>query len=117
MAKTSILIKALLSEKSEKLSSDVRLNQYTFVVALGANKIEIKKAVEAQYGVQVLSVNTSVRPGKTRSRVIKGKATSGQKPSIKKAFVTVAPGQSIDTYAGEETPAEITETTENTANA
>ena len=61
-----ILIKPIISEKSEYLSGD--FNQYSFIVDKKANKIEIGKAVETMYGVQVASVNTLVMPKKSKVR-------------------------------------------------
>lgn len=114
MAK-QILIKPLLSDKSTRLAETPTQKQYTFVVNREANKIEIKKAVEEQFNVTVLAVNTSVRPGKKKSRVVKGRMTAGRTAPIKKAFVTIAPGQIIEGFYGDaaaevETPeAESTE--------
>jgi large subunit ribosomal protein L23 len=112
-----ILIKPLLSDKSTQLAENHKLNQFTFVVNRDANKIEIKQAIEAQFGVNVLAVNTSVRPGKTRSRVIKGRQTSGRKAPIKKAFVTLQSGQTIDGYYGEEATEEVPQDNTAVANA
>ncbi len=100
MANKAIIIKPLLSEKSTKMAEDIALNQYTFVVDKNANKIEIKKAVEKKFGVDVLAVNTSIRPGKKKSRVVKGRMVQGITSSIKKAVVTVAEGQFIEDFYG-----------------
>jgi large subunit ribosomal protein L23 len=100
MAK-QIIIKPLLTDKSNALAENPLLNQYTFVVALDANRIEIKNAVEKQFGVTVENVNVSIRPGKKRSRVIKGRQTSGRKAPVKKAYVTVKQGDIIEGYYGE----------------
>jgi large subunit ribosomal protein L23 len=62
--------------------------------------LEVKKAVEEQFGVTVLSVNTSIRPGKSKTRVVKGRQTKGQTSSIKKAIVTIAEGEFIDGFYG-----------------
>ena len=61
-----ILIKPVLTEKSTE--GQERLNSYRFEVANGANKIEIKSAIEALFEVKVKSVNTLVRGGKMRRR-------------------------------------------------
>ena len=74
------------------------MNRYAFIVGRKANKIEIKKAVESFYGVQVINVNTAVMPGKAKSRNTKAGVVSGRKPAKKKAYVTVAEGESIDLY-------------------
>jgi large subunit ribosomal protein L23 len=60
--------------------------------------MKIKKAVEDFYGVQVTNVNTTVMPGKAKSRNTKAGVVSGRKPAKKKAYVTVAEGETIDLY-------------------
>ena len=62
-------------------------------------KLEIKKAVEEFYGVSVVDVNTVVVPGKNKTRYTKKGFVKGQKPSFKKAMVTVAEGENIDLYS------------------
>ena len=96
MKLTDVLIKPLLSEKANKLSE--KANRYTFVVDRKANKLEIKKAVEQFYGVQVKDVNTSVMPSKVKSRYTKSGFIVGRKPAKKKAVVTLSEGENIDLY-------------------
>lgn len=107
MAKKNIIIKPILSEKTTAQAGNPLLNQYTFQVFKKANKLEIRKAIEEQFGVTVLSVNTSIRPGKSRSRVVKGRQTRGQTSPIKKAVVTIAQGESIDGFYGDNNLDEI----------
>lgn len=76
-----------------------KLRRYAFKVAKKANKLEIKKAVETFYGVNVTNVNTSVSPAKNKSRFTKAGVLTGRKPGYKKAFVTVAEGETIDLYS------------------
>lgn len=76
-----------------------KLHQVAFVVAKEANKIEIKKAVEAMYGVSVLEVNTQRYQGTAKSRYTKAGVVSGRTPSFKKAIVTLAEGDSIDFFS------------------
>ncbi|MBK7476060.1 MAG: 50S ribosomal protein L23 [Haliscomenobacter sp.] len=95
-AKKTILIKPLITEKTEKMSE--KLNKYCFMVHKKANKIEIKKAVEAMFNVAVESVNTLIIPAKTKSRNTKSGIVRGRKPSFKKAYVTLAEGEEIDFY-------------------
>ncbi len=95
MAKT-ILVKPLITEKTEKLSEV--LNQYSFVVNKQANKIEIKKAVEELYGVQVTAVNTMIMPSKAKSRNTKSGLIKGRVSGFKKAVITVEEGEVIDFY-------------------
>ena len=63
----NILIKPIISEKSEKLTS--KGNQYTFVVDKKANKLEIKKAVEAMFTTNVIAVNTVIVPARLKSEI------------------------------------------------
>ena len=96
MKLSDVLIKPILSEKANKQSE--KMNRYSFVVDKKANKLEIKKAVESFYGVQVDNVNTIVVPSKAKSKYTKAGYISGRKPSKKKAIVTVAQGETIDLY-------------------
>jgi len=97
MKLSDVLIKPVLSEKANKQSE--KMNRYTFVVDRKANKLEIKKAVEQFYGVQVDEVNTSVVPSKLKSKYTKAGYVVGRKPAKKKAIVTVAEGDTIDIYS------------------
>ena len=97
MKLSEVLIKPILTEKAN--AQQEKLRRYAFKVAKKANKLEIKKAVESFYGVNVISVNTAVSPGKNKSRFTKACVISGRKPSYKKAFITVAEGENIDLYA------------------
>ena len=97
MKLSEVLIKPILSEKAN--AQQEKLRRYAFRVAKKANKIEIKKAVESFYGVTVVDVNTSVSPGKNKSRFTKAGVINGRKPNFKKAFVTVAEGENIDLYS------------------
>lgn len=80
--------------ETEKAYSLREFGQYVFQVNLHANKIEIRKAVEEIYDVDVESVNVMVMPAKF-SR-IRGRHASVRRPVWKKAIVTVAPGQLIE---------------------
>jgi large subunit ribosomal protein L23 len=95
MAKT-ILIKPLITEKSEMLSEN--LNQYSFIVDKKSNKIEIKKAVEEMYRVSVESVNTMVMPGKLKNRSTRSGLLRGRVSSYKKAVVKLSEGEEIDFF-------------------
>jgi large subunit ribosomal protein L23 len=97
MKPSEILIKPILTEKAN--AQQDKLRRYAFKVARKANKLEIKKAIESFYGVTVTNVNTSVSPGKNKSRFTKAGVISGRKPAYKKAFVTVAEGENIDLYS------------------
>jgi len=92
----SIIIRPIVTEKVTK-ESEV-LNRFGFFVNKKANKVEIKKAVEATYGVTVVSVNTiNVRPDRT-TKYTKSGLISGKTNAEKKAIVKVKEGESIDFY-------------------
>ncbi len=97
-----IIIKPIISEKSDKLAS--KSNQYTFIVDKTTNKIEIGKAVEAYYNVTVEGVNTAIMPSKAKSRMTKKAVVKGRVSSYKKAIVTLAAGDTIEVFgsAGQE---------------
>jgi len=97
MKLSDVLIKPILSEKAN--AQQDKLRRYSFRVAKKANKLEIKKAVEEFYGVNVVDVNTTIVPGKNKTRFTKAGFISGQKPGYKKAVVTVAEGDNIDLYS------------------
>ena len=97
MKLSEVLIKPILSEKINKQTE--KMNRYAFVVSRKANKLEIKKAVQEFYGIQVIDVNTAVMPGKAKSRNTKAGVVSGRKSAKKKAYITVVAGETIDLYA------------------
>lgn len=82
MKQFDVIIKPLLSEKTY---SDIANKKYAFVVAMDANKTEIKKAVEEVFGVKVEKVNTTHVKGKLKRQ---GK-TQGYTSDYKKAYVTL----------------------------
>ncbi|MEL7222249.1 MAG: 50S ribosomal protein L23, partial [Bacteroidota bacterium] len=74
------------------------LNKYSFQVLRTANKVEIRKAVEDMYGVNVNSVNTAVMPGKAKNRTTKSGVLKGRVAAYKKAIITLADGEEIDFF-------------------
>ena len=80
-----VLLRPVVSEKSYRLADD---GKYTFVVAPGANRTQIRQAVEAVFNVRVTGVNTLNRPGK------------GKRPDTKRAIVSLAEGDRIDVFGG-----------------
>lgn len=82
MEARDIIKKPILTEKSY---DDIAAKKYTFVVDIRANKTEIKKAVEEVFGVKVKNVNTLRQIGKVKRQG----HTSGRRPEVKKAFVTL----------------------------
>jgi large subunit ribosomal protein L23 len=92
----SILIKPIITEKATAQSE--LLNAYAFQVRPKANKVEIKKAVEAAYGVSVEKVRTiNVRPDR-KTKFIKTGVQHGKTNAVKKAIVQLAEGETIDLY-------------------
>ncbi|MFN8298225.1 MAG: 50S ribosomal protein L23 [Chitinophagales bacterium] len=92
----TVLVKPVITEKSTRLGE--KNNTYAFRVDKTANKLEIKKSIEAYYNVQVENVNTTVNVGKKKVRYTKKGIAAGMKPSYKKAYVTLKAGESIDFY-------------------
>ena len=81
-----IIIKPILTEKSY---SGIANKVYTFKVAKGANKVEIRKAVEEIFGVKVEKVNTINVKGRTKAQNTKQGRTIGKTSDYKKAVVTL----------------------------
>ena len=88
-----IIIKPIVSEKSMDQLAD---RKYTFKVAMNANKIEIKKAVEEIFKVKVVDVNTVRVKGKEKRM---GRSV-GRTSDYKKAIVQLAEGDSIEIFEG-----------------
>ena len=81
---------------TEKATMGSQYGQVTFKVAIDATKPQIKKAVEALWGVKVEAVNTLVQKGKTK----RFKGILGRRANSKKAIVTLQEGQTIDFSEG-----------------
>jgi large subunit ribosomal protein L23 len=88
-----IIRSPVITEKATALSER---NQGVFRVALEATKPEIKQAVEGLFGVTVIAVNTLIQEGKTK----RFRGRIGRRSDVKKAYVTLAAGQSIDLATG-----------------
>lgn len=88
----SIIRKVLITEKGTVMRETLR--QYFFEVARDANKIEIKRAVEAVFHVKVDSVQTMQMQGKVKRQ---GRAV-GRRNDWKKAIVTLKPDQKIELF-------------------
>ncbi|NER16202.1 50S ribosomal protein L23 [Spongiivirga citrea] len=93
----SILIKPIITEKANADSE--LLNRYTFYVDTKANKIEIKNAVEATYGVTVEKVRTLNYHPERKVRYTKTGLQRGKTNATKKAIVQIAEGEAIDFYS------------------
>jgi len=91
---TEILRQGLVTEKTVQLQEQ---NKYTFKVAVNANKIDVRRAVETIFKVKVVSVNMIRMPGKAKMIRRKGSAPRPVEPrEWKKAIVTLRAGQTID---------------------
>jgi large subunit ribosomal protein L23 len=88
-----VIIEPVVSEKSYALLED---GVYTFRVHPTASKPEIRDAVQKIFGVTVTKVNTLNRDGKRRRNRRTG--TWGKRPDTKRAFVTLAEGDSIELF-------------------
>ena len=93
-APQDLIVAPIVSEKSMNLITDN--NTYTFKVAKKANKIEIRKAIEELFGVEVTSVNTMNIRGKMRRM---GR-NQGKRPDWKKAYIKLAADDSIEVIEG-----------------
>ncbi|MGD1844238.1 MAG: 50S ribosomal protein L23 [Salibacteraceae bacterium] len=92
-----IILKPVITEKMTAISE--KYNRYGFLVNRNANKLQIKEAVEQQYGVSVSAVNTMIHGGKARQRYTKTGIQRGRTNSFKKAIVTLMEGDTIDFYS------------------
>ncbi len=90
---TTVLRRPVISEKSYSL---MNRNVYVFVVDRGANKLDVRHAVEQAFGVKVEKVNTLNRKGKTTHN--RRTNTTGRRPDTKRAVVTLRAGDKIDLF-------------------
>ena len=88
-----VIRRPLITEKGTMVSEH---GAVLFEVALSANKAQIKQAVEAVFDVKVDGVNTVIAKGKTK----RFRGTKGKRKSIKKAYVALAEGHTIDVFTG-----------------
>ena len=92
----NILLKPVITEKA---TADSELkNRFTFLVNTNANKVQIKKAVETNYGVSVDKVRTMRYGAERKIRYTKTGIQRGKSARIKKAIVQLAEGDTIDFY-------------------
>ena len=92
----NILVKPLVTEKMTELME--RENKYGFVVHYNSNKIEIAKAIEKRFEVEVVAVNTIKYKGKTKTQFTKKGRFTGKTPQFKKAIITLKEGQTLDLF-------------------
>ena len=88
-----VIRKPIITEKSTMASEN---GAVVFEVAMDSNKPQIKEAVEALFGVKVKAVNTTITKGKVKR--FKGKL--GTRNDVKKAYVTLEEGNTIDVSTG-----------------
>jgi large subunit ribosomal protein L23 len=86
-----IIKRPLITEKTSQLIEE---RKYTFEVAKGSNKIEIKEAVEKLFEVKVTAVNVI----NVRKKPRKVGKYEGLRPAVRKAIVTLAEGQKLDVF-------------------
>jgi len=90
-----VIIRPVVSEKSYAAYDG---NVYTFLVAPGTNKSQIKQAVESIFSVRVTNVNTMNRKPKRKRNRRTG--VWGKRASTKRAVVTLAAGDTIEIFGG-----------------
>lgn len=88
-----VIRKPIITEKATMASEN---GAVVFEVAIDSNKPQIKKAVEELFGVKVKAVNTTITKGKTK----RFRGQPGKRKDVKKAYVTLEEGNSIDVSTG-----------------
>jgi large subunit ribosomal protein L23 len=88
-----VIVKPVITEKATMASEN---GAVVFRVANSATKPQIKEAVEALFGVKVKAVNTTITKGKTK----RFRGQLGVRSDVKKAYVTLEDGNTIDVYTG-----------------
>ncbi|TCO68827.1 50S ribosomal protein L23 [Rhodovulum euryhalinum] len=88
-----VIRKPIITEKATMASE---ANAVVFEVSIDANKPQIKEAVESLFGVKVKAVNTTITKGKTK----RFKGIRGRRKDVKKAYVTLEEGNTIDVTTG-----------------
>ncbi|MFO1175259.1 MAG: 50S ribosomal protein L23 [Paracoccaceae bacterium] len=88
-----VIQKPVITEKATLVSE---ANAVVFRVARDATKPQIKEAVEAVFGVKVKAVNTTITKGKAK----KFRGRPGERSDVKKAYVTLEEGNTIDVQSG-----------------
>ena len=92
----SIIIKPIITEKITK-DGEV-FNRFGFIVQKTANKVQIKKAIEAAFGITVVAVRTMNYRADRSVKYTKSGLISGKTNAYKKAIVQVQEGETIDFY-------------------
>jgi large subunit ribosomal protein L23 len=95
MGPYEVIVRPVDTEKTRFQSAE---GQYTFEVNYHANKVQVKRAVEEIFDVEVVAVRTMIVPAKTSSR--RGRRWMVRRPAWKKAIVTVAEGERLELFEG-----------------
>ncbi|ARE39524.1 LSU ribosomal protein L23p (L23Ae) [Rhodovulum sp. P5] len=88
-----VIRKPIITEKATMASE---ANAVVFEVAMDANKPQIKEAIEGLFGVKVKAVNTTITKGKQK----RFRGILGRRNNVKKAYVTLEEGNTIDVTTG-----------------
>ena len=100
---SNIILNPMLTEKSNSLTE--QFNKYVFKVSRGANKLQIKKAIEKRFDVKIVKVATVLYKGKLKNTTVKSGGhvirTSGHRESWKKAIITLHENDKINLVEGE----------------
>jgi large subunit ribosomal protein L23 len=88
-----VVRKPIITEKATMASEN---GAVVFEVAIDANKPAIKEAVESLFGVKVKAVNTTITKGKVK----RFRGQLGKRKDVKKAYVTLEEGNTIDVSTG-----------------
>jgi large subunit ribosomal protein L23 len=88
-----VIRRPVITEKATMASDN---GAVVFEVAIDANKPEIKEAVETLFGVKVKAVNTTITKGKVK----RFRGVKGRRNDVKKAYVTLEEGNTIDVTTG-----------------
>jgi large subunit ribosomal protein L23 len=93
VAASGVIVKPLVTEKSATLGS---ANQYVFVVSKNANRIQVRSAIKAMYGIMPSRVNIQ----NVRGKAVRFGRARGKRKDWKKAIVTLPKGKTINVYEG-----------------
>ena len=92
-AQYDVIRKPIITEKATMVSEN---GAVVFEVAIDSNKPQIKDAVESLFGVKVKAVNTTITKGKAK----RFRGRPGKRKDVKKAYVTLEEGNTIDVSTG-----------------
>lgn len=99
MAVKQYVLRPVITEKYTRLMDLPDEKQYAFEVAPDANKIQIKQEIESRFGVEVKTIRTYIKAPERSQRYTRTQIIHGKTRRIKRAVVSLAPGQEIDVFA------------------